>query len=156
MKGQKPSYSHTFAAFAGIARHEGIAAGLYRGVDACVARAVFLSGAQLATYDHTKQVAKDAYNVPDTPALHFFASAISALVAQTVAMPADTIKTRVMNDRAGQYRSMVHCAARTMQTEGIAGLFRGYVPACARQAPVMIVQMPLIEQLRKMLGLGYF
>ena len=162
MRGSPPSYPHTFAAFAGIARTEGVAAGLYRGVDACVARAVFLSGSQLAAYDHTKELMRESGVMSEGPALHFFASACSAIIAQTVAMPADTIKTRVMNDRSSsssskrQYKSMVDCFVKTVKSEGAIGLFRGYIPACARQCPVMIVQMPLIEQLRGLMGLGYF
>ena len=39
---------------------------------------------------------------------------------------------------------------------GPAGLYRGYWPAMARQGPVMVIQMPMVEQFRKMLGLEYF
>ena len=33
---------------------------------------------------------------------------------------------------------------------------RGYWPAMARQGPVMVIQMPIVEQFRKMMGLEYF
>ena len=65
------------------------------------------------------------------------------------------MKTRVMGDAEGKYRGLLHCAARTVQEEGLRGLFRGYVPALARQGPVMVLQMPIVEQLRRVLGLGY-
>jgi solute carrier family 25 uncoupling protein 8/9 len=34
-------------------------------------------------------------------------------------------------------------------------MYRGYLPALARQGPVMVVQMPLVEQLRVLVGLDY-
>ena len=39
---------------------------------------------------------------------------------------------------------------------GPIGLYRGYWPAMARQGPVMVIQMPIVEQFRKALGLDYF
>ena len=80
---------------------------------------------------------------------------MSALVAQTVAQPADTLKTRVMADGQGRYRGLVHCCMETVRLEGPRGLFRGYAPALARQGPVMVLQMPIVEQLRRLVGLEY-
>ena len=44
---------------------------------------------------------------------------------------------------------------QTLKVEGFRALFRGYVPAITRQAPVIVVQMPIVEQIRLALGVGY-
>ena len=58
----------------------------------------------------------------------------------------------------GTIRSPV--VAGLKSSGGFAGslrfLYRGYVVACCRQGPIMLIQMPLVEQLRLALGLGHF
>jgi len=39
---------------------------------------------------------------------------------------------------------------------GLRFLYRGFGAACCRQGPIMLIQMPLVEQLRLLLGLGCF
>ena len=154
-KGRAPSYRHTFHAFAAIARDEGIVNGLWRGTSANILRGVLLSASQLATYDHTKHLMKENGLMEEGVPLHFTASFISGLVAQTVIMPADTMKTRVMNDRM-RYSGLLDCLQKTVKEEGLIALYKGFVPALARQGPVMVIQMPIVEQLRRLVGLDYF
>ena len=40
-------------------------------------------------------------------------------------------------------------------SEGALGFYRGFLPAVARQCPVILVQMPLIEAIRRAAGLGH-
>ena len=48
-------------------------------------------------------------------------------------------------------------AARALVAKsGPAALYRGFWPAAARQGPVMVIQMPIVEQFRKAMGLEYF
>ena len=68
-------------------------------------------------------------------------------------MPADVIKVKVLSGEHGA--SAWRCFVRTAQQEGLAGLYRGFLPAVLRQCPVILVQMPLIEQIRAMAGLGH-
>ena len=77
-----------------IAKRDGVVRGLWRGTDACVARAALLSGSQLATYDSVKKHLKANGGFEEGPGLHFHASFTSGIVAQTVTMPADTLKVR--------------------------------------------------------------
>ena len=79
---------------------------------------------------------------------------MSGFIAQTVTMPFDTMKTLIMADRTGS--SSLEVMRRAMVAGGgVRVLFAGYVPALARQGPVMVVQMPIVEQLRKCVGLDY-
>ena len=60
------------------------AAGLYRGSGATVARATFLSGSQLGSYDCFKSIAKSMTGLGEGPVLHLSCSLLSGLIAQTV------------------------------------------------------------------------
>jgi solute carrier family 25 uncoupling protein 8/9 len=51
---------------------------------------------------------------------------------------------------------LVDCFKKTVAEEGFAALYKGFVPALARQGPVMVIQMPIVEQLRLLAGLDYF
>ena len=89
------------------------------------------------------------------PALHFTASFASGVVAQTVTQPMDTLKTLVMA-KSGSRGGAAATAAALWRAAGPAGFYRGFWPAAARQGPVMVVQMPIVEQFRHAMGLEYF
>ncbi|CAE7244425.1 PUMP1 [Symbiodinium natans] len=151
--GHPPRHAHTPRAFVDIFQQEGLG-GLWRGVSANVARASLLSSAQLTTYDQCKQMAVHAGWL-DGPKLHLASSCLSGFVAQIACMPADVVKTRVQCGQ-GVFRHPLHCAACILREEGPRGFYRGFAPAAARQVPVMAVQMPIVEQIRKRLfGLDY-
>lgn len=139
-----------------VARHvvsDGGVAALWRGVGATAVRATLLSGAQLATYDQLKEELKaSGWVAGESSALHVGCGFMSGLVGQTVCQPADTIKSRVL---AGGYTSVAACLRDTIAREGLRGLYRGYWPAVARQCPVVLVQMPLIERIRAAAGLEH-
>ena len=80
-------------------------------------------------------------------------AALSGVFAQLACMPADVIKAKVLSGDHG--RSVLECVRATAAQEGIAGFYRGFLPAVARQCPVILVQMPLIEAIRKAAGLGH-
>lgn len=144
----------TYAAAArDVVANEGGVAALWRGIGATVARQMLLSGGQLASYDQAKQTARESFGITETPALHMACAAFSGAVAQLVCMPADVIKVKILSGAHGT--NVWECLRRTVVHEGVGGLFRGFVPAVARQCPVILVQMPLIEQIRKLAGLGH-
>ena len=152
----------TLGAFAVLWR-EGRWGALWGGWEAGAARAALLSGGQLATYDHLKGWARNGGRggegwEEEGPVLHLACSLASALVAQTLAQPADTLRTLVMADGGEggrRYLGPLDCLVRTVRAGGVGGMYRGYLPALARQGPVMVVQMPLVEQLRVLVGLDY-
>ncbi|CAK9005636.1 unnamed protein product [Durusdinium trenchii] len=151
--GHKPRHANTLRAFLDIFREEGLA-GLWRGAPANVARAGLLSAGQLASYDQTKQVALKA-GWTDGPRLHLCSSCFSGLVAQVACMPADVVKTRLQSG-GRHYRGVLHCLSLMLRHEPILAFYRGFGPAAGRQVPVMAVQMPIVEYIRKHLfGLEY-
>ena len=86
---------------------------------------------------------------------------MSGVVAQTVTQPVDTLKTLVMANGGngggkGNGGGTLATLGALLARSGPIGLYRGYWPAMARQGPVMVIQMPIVEQFRKALGLDYF
>lgn len=155
-QGPRP-FPSTAGAFAAVANEHGLA-GLWRGTSASVLRAALLSGSQLATYDTAKRVLKQrGAFAEEGVALHLTSSFLSGLVAQAVTMPADTLKTRIMSQvgAEGGGGSTLAALRDVLRAGGPAALYRGFLPALARQGPVMVVQMPLVEQLRRLVGLDY-
>jgi len=141
-KGEAVRYSNLTKTIRTIVQHEGLRSGLYRGATVTVARASLLNGAQLASYDTLKHI------MPwkEGPALHSVCALLSGIVAQTVIMPIDTIKSSMM---------VGHCPRtvwKTLLERGPMWLYRGYLPACAGQGLIMVLQMPLIEEFRRVLG----
>lgn len=149
-KGRKPLYRHTGHAFYRILNDEGVS-GMTRGAGCNMLRAGSLSGSQLGFYSCFKLFLVH-HGIEEKPWMHFVGSALSGVVGQTCAMPADLLRTRVMCSADNTFMS---CVRATWRAEGIPGFYRGYIPAICRQAPGMLIQFPLIEQIRHMFGLGY-
>jgi Mitochondrial carrier protein len=143
-RGHAVRYNSMFSTFLSIWKQEGLAHGIYRGATVTVARASLLNGAQLASYDTLKKVS----GRDEGPILHLICALASGVIAQTVVMPIDTIKSSMM---MGNNWSDVW---KVLRRNGPFWLYRGYLPACAGQGLIMVLQMPLIEQFRRLLGVG--
>ena len=141
-KGEAVRYSNLYSTFRAILRSEGWKQGLYRGSTVTVARASLLNGAQLASYDTLKRLLPWEEGV----LLHTTCALLSGIIAQTVVMPIDTIKSSLM---IGSSPSFVW---KTLKERGPFWLYKGYLPACAGQGLIMVLQMPLIEEFRRLLG----
>jgi len=157
-RGKPPTYRNTFHALYHIYQYEGGIRALYKGVGATMIRASFLTAAQLASYDHSKYLLKAHNILQEGVALHIVASLIAGLCATTAAAPADLLKSRYMADGAGTtrlYSSVLDCLVKTVRTEGPQALLRGWVPSYARLGPHFIIALPILEQSRRLFGLGY-
>ena len=144
-KGFPVRYPNLSTTFLQIVRDEGLRSGLYRGASVTVMRASLLNGAQLASYDTLKRYMSW---MEEGPRLHIVCALLSGIIAQTIVMPIDTIKSSMM---VGNCRSGVW---KTLRERGTLWLFKGYLPACAGQGLIMVLQMPLIEEFRRLLGVA--
>lgn len=70
------------------------------------------------------------------------------LVATTVCSPVDVIKTRVMNDKGGEYKSAIDCFTKTVRSEGPGALFKGWLPSYIRLGPQTVLTFVFLEQLK--------
>lgn len=144
-RGKPVRYQGMIQAFIKIWNEEGLRQGLYRGASVTVARASLLNGAQLATYDTLKQQSPSLI-IDEGPALHFICGLLSGVIAQAVVMPVDTIKSQMMLGHSWQ------TVMTALQSNGPFWLYRGIAPACCGQGLIMVLQMPLIEEFRRLLG----
>ena len=89
----------------------------------------------------------------DAPPLQLACSLASGIIAQSVIMPIDTARSYLMAQPEGGTSAIRSGLA---QDGALSFFYRGFRPACLRQGPVMLVQMPIVEQLRKVFGLEAF
>ena len=148
--GHAPRWASSLQCAADCVRSEGVVGGLLlRGVSATVSRAGLLTAAQMSSYDAIKTWARER-GVADGLPLQVVAAAISGFIASVASNPADVLKSRAM--MAGGDGSVVGAAIAVARAEGLRGFYRGFWPQYARIGPTILVQLPVVEALRRWLG----
>ncbi|KAJ2601139.1 Mitochondrial oxaloacetate carrier protein [Coemansia sp. RSA 1722] len=145
---------------------EGGVRGLYRGMDAAMMRAGAGSSVQLATYDHFKSFfsTRLAHRGLDgnSMATHFLASMVTGFFVCLVMNPFDVVSTRMYNQKAGAnghggalYKNPLQCFYKTVTTEGLFSLYKGFLAHYLRLGPHTILMFVFMEQI-KALGKRHF
>ena len=124
---------------------------LWRGGGVLAARGALLSAGQLLGYDGTKTEFRRR-GVPDGPALHVVASVAAAFLATTFAAPADVL---MANFQTSEHATLRECAASMLHHGGPAAFLRGWSANFARLAPLFALYLPIYEQIRLALGIGF-
>lgn len=120
-KGHAVRYGSMPSTIVAILQEDGLKKGLYRGASVTIARASLLNGAQLSSYDSLKH----GLSFQEGPFLHVLCAFSSGVIAQTVVMPIDTIKSSLMvgTSRTGIIQSIT-------KNGGIRWFYRGeFVPS---------------------------
>jgi solute carrier family 25 protein 34/35 len=148
------AFASTLGALPAILAAEG-ARGLYKGLAPSALRGAAMTVGQIVVYDVSKQGLRGALALQEGPALHVAASLVTGACATLLSAPFDVIKTRAM--ACPERQESIASVLRALRAEGglPGSLFRGLLPAYLRQAPFVLICMPLMEQLRAALGLGY-
>ena len=89
----------------------------------------------------------------ESPVLHVVASLVTGVVATTVAAPFDLLKTRAMEARTAT--SLAALVREVVTTDGPRAMVRGWVPAYFRLGPHALICLPMFEQMRAFVGVGY-
>ena len=115
MLGQTPRYEGALHAFRTVVK-EGFLA-LYKGVLPNMQRAIAVNGPGIAAFDHSKHLVGRLLGEEGSFRARFMASLVGGVVTALVGTPFDTMKTRMMNQPAGQplYASTAHCAMATVR-----------------------------------------
>ncbi|XP_050032953.1 mitochondrial dicarboxylate carrier [Dermacentor andersoni] len=137
-----------------VYRQEG-ALKLFSGGGTATARAVLMTIGQISFYEQIKQVLLTTGYFGDNLTTHFASSLMAAGIATTLTQPLDVMKTRMMNAKPGEYKSILHCALETKKL-GIMAFFKGYVPAFVRLGPHTILTWVFLEQMRLNFGIVRF
>jgi hypothetical protein len=141
-------YTSTWQATRYIIQHEGIAA-LWKGMGPNLGRAASLTASQMAVYDHTKHWIITKTKQSDGVFLHFQAAMLAGIATTTITSPFDVVKTRVMQD---PNTTSMKCLRQLLKTEGILGLFKGWIPNYTRLGPQTVLILLIYEKLRSLLG----
>ncbi|RMZ76844.1 hypothetical protein DV738_g4711, partial [Chaetothyriales sp. CBS 135597] len=147
--GTQHHYKNALDGLTQIYRSEGVR-GLYRGVGASMIRTGAGSSVQLPTYFFAKRRMIRHFGMEDGPALHLVSSTISGFVVCLVMHPPDTTMNRLYNQHGDKYSGIVDCVAKTIKTEGVLALYKGFGAHLARILPHTILTLSLAEQTNKL------
>jgi len=148
--GTQHNYRNAIDGLSQIFRSEGLG-GLYRGVGAAMIRTGFGSSVQLPTYFFAKRRLMKHAGLEEGAPLHLTSSAISGFVVCCVMHPPDTIMSRLYNQNGNLYKGVLDCALKTIRTEGVLAIYKGFLPHLARILPHTILTLSLAEQTNKMM-----
>jgi solute carrier family 25 carnitine/acylcarnitine transporter 20/29 len=56
----------------------------------------------------------------------------------SIALPADTVKSKLQSAKEGTYKGVVDCVRKTMAESGWKGFYHGFGPAMARAVPANV------------------
>ncbi|RAL68533.1 hypothetical protein DID88_007260 [Monilinia fructigena] len=148
--GTQHGYKNSVDGMTKIYKAEGVN-GLYRGVGAALVRTGFGSSVQLPTYFFAKRRLIKHLGMEEGPALHLASSTASGFVVCCVMHPPDTIMSRMYNQTGNLYSGIFDCLAKTMRTEGVFAIYKGFLPHLARILPHTILTLSLAEQTNKLM-----
>ena len=164
--GTQHKYRNAFDGLSQIYRAEGVK-GLYRGVGAAMIRTGFGSSVQLPTYFFAKRRLMKHAGMEEGPALHLASSTASGFVVCCFMHPpgkmntpknttkqtnidVDTIMSRMYNQHGNLYSGILDCVRKTIGTEGVFAIYKGFLPHLARILPHTILTLSLAEQTLKL------
>ncbi|KAL9096965.1 MAG: hypothetical protein Q9165_000929 [Trypethelium subeluteriae] len=148
--GTQHKYRNARHALSDIYTNEGVK-GLYRGVAPAMVRTGFGSSVQLPTYFFAKRRLQRHLHMTDGPALHLASSACSGLVVCLAMHPSDTIMNRMYNQTGNLYNNAFECLWKTVRTEGVLAIYKGFFAHLARILPHTILTLSLAEQTNKLM-----
>ena len=130
-------------------------AGFYRGVQVNVARACVLNATKMGVYDISKGEITEMTGWARKDVRTAAASSFVAGFFMTLTVsPWDNLRTRLMNQPTDKkiYEGFSDCLVKTVKSDGIISLWRGFIPIWARFAPQAILQLLTIEYLYTFFG----
>ena len=134
---------------AGQVYREGGLRSVFRGTGSAALRDVPGNAAYFAAYEFFKRqlCALEQRDTPSTPSI-LLAGGMSGVANWVVAIPFDTIKSRIQTAPAGQYSSYADVLRQTVQKEGPQALFKGLTPALLRAFPANAACLYGVESAR--------
>lgn len=172
-QGEPKVYQNLRSAFLGILRSKGIR-GLYAGLTPTLIEIVPYAGIQFGSYDTFKRWAMawnrrrfrppDQYaNVSSTKFQLFICGLASGTIAKVCCHPLDVVKKRFQveglrrHPRYGAridertYKNVWYAITRILESEGVAGLYKGLVPSLVKAAPASAITFVVYESVSEWL-----
>jgi solute carrier family 25 uncoupling protein 27 len=160
LQGREPRYKGALDATRVIWRTEGIA-GFFAAFGSSVWRAAIINAAGIAAYDRTKQAVGQYMDASapagsrppsvDSIAPQLVGAFVAGAVTAVVTTPLDVVKTRLMNDPRA-YKGPNDALAQLLRTEGLASMYKGFIPTYKRQGLFNLIFWLALEELQKLTG----
>ena len=156
---QRRNYSNVVDCLVRIAKEEGVA-NLWRGATPTVIRATLLSATSLAMTSEIKlRLARSGYFGENGEMFYglpmmFCSTLCSSFAANIVSNPFDVVKSRIQNMPVSpgvkpMYTGMVDCLRKSVKSDGLLVLWRGFTPAFVKLAPYTVISLTLADKLTK-------
>jgi len=132
---------------------EGGLRSLFRGTGATLARDGPGSAAYFAAYEVTKKALTPAGSSPSDLNLGavIFAGGMAGVAMWSIAIPPDTIKSRIQTAPTGTYSGFLDCIRKTIAADGVGALWKGFGPAMLRAFPANAATFLGVEASRKLM-----
>ncbi|KAJ0720758.1 putative mitochondrial carrier domain superfamily [Helianthus annuus] len=124
---------------------EGVVA-LWTGLGPNIARNATVNAAELASYDHIKQVILNIPGFTDDAFTHLLAGLGAGFFAVLIGSPVDVVKSRMMGDSV--YKSTIDCMVKTLRVEGALAFYKGFLPNFGRLGSWNVIMFLTLEQVR--------
>jgi len=152
---QRRNYRNVFHAFRSIVKNEGYV-NLYRGCAPTVARAMALNLSMLTTFDIVKKKLEVKWGKSHSTT--FTATFISGIFVSLASLPFDNMKTKLQKQTKGKdgeymYKNLRDCLAKTVQREGVTGLWTGLPTFYIRVAPHAMFTLIFAEFFKGIFGI---
>ncbi|CAN4128371.1 unnamed protein product [Withania somnifera] len=144
-------YNGAFDAYYTIVKQEGLAA-LWTGIVPNIARNAIINAAELASYDHLKEIILKLPGVTDSVLTHLLAGLGAGFFAVSIGSPVDVVKSRMMGDSV--YRNTFDCFFRTLKYEGPLAFYKGFLPNFFRLGSWNVIMFLTLEQVSIVPTLG--
>lgn len=119
--------------------------GIYSGLPSVVAGSFPTAGLFFCAYEGVKIFGKGYLSESWDPVLHMTAASVGEVTACLVRVPVEVIKQRAQATRF----SSSDILRETLRTEGLRGMYRGYISTVLREIPFSFIQFPLWEYFKK-------
>ncbi|KAI0307693.1 hypothetical protein B0F90DRAFT_1621732 [Multifurca ochricompacta] len=132
---------------------EGGIRSIFRGTFATLARDGPGSAAYFAAYEVTKKALAPAnasssdLNIGQV----ILAGGTAGVAMWSIAIPPDVLKSRLQSAPTGTYSGIIDCARKTIATDGVKALWKGFGPAMARAFPANAATFLGVEATRKIM-----
>lgn len=93
-----------------------------------------LTGSQLPSYDQSKRFVLSTGYFKEDILTHSVCAMVAGLISATTTSPIDVVKSRYMNQNfhpngtGMMYSSTIDCFVKTIRSEGVTGLYKGWLP----------------------------
>lgn len=152
---ERRNYKNVFDAFGRIIKEEGVLK-LWRGSAPTIARAMSVNLGQLVSFDEFKAIITEMRGGWDFTG-RIYTVILSGIVCATVALPTDNLKTKLQKMKAKPdgtmpYNGMLDCFTKSIQREGVLGLWVGLPTFIVRVVPHSIAVLMIMDYLNTHFG----